>query len=461
MEARKEKWIQEREDQVEAKGKGTLKTFWLTGESEDTSSSAPSRISDSNDSKVGYGNENTTQPELNTIRGMTSKDLRLVEWNVEVLRRALGKIQLQRKQSDPTHNEASSTVRLLEETYCQGNDGVIKEVRDVISFPSPDRKQRIEMGNAEDFKLPQVIEDELRQYVAAIASLYEKNPFHSFEHASHVTMSTCKLLSRVVESEPSALDGSATASPATIIKADPLTQFALILSAIIHDASHPGVPNTTLVQEECALAKAYENKSVAEQQSCVLCFVLLMQEEFQNLRKAIYTNQTELERFRAVVVNAVMATDVMDKQLGADRKARWERAFSQSHQGESREVEVNRKTTIVLEHLIQASDVSHTMQHWHVYSKWNECLFKEMMQAYQQGRSEKSPASFWYIGELRFLDYYVIPLAKKLSDCGVFGVSSDEYLDYALRNRKEWESRGQEIVASLVEKYGGGSGGGQ
>ena len=27
----------------------------------------------------------------------------------------------------------------------------------------------------------------------------------------------------------------------------------------------------------------------------------------------------------------------------------------------------NRKATIVLEHIIQASDVSHTMQHWHVY----------------------------------------------------------------------------------------------
>lgn len=30
---------------------------------------------------------------------------------------------------------------------------------------------------------------------------------------------------------------------------------------------------------------------------------------------------------------------------------------------ESRE-SVNRKATIVIEHLVQASDVSHTMQHW-------------------------------------------------------------------------------------------------
>ena len=41
-------------------------------------------------------------------------------------------------------------------------------------------------------------------------------------------------------------------------------------------------------------------------------------------------------------------------------------------------------------------------------------------------------------------------LAKKLKDCGVFGVSSDECLTYALQNRAEWEARGEGIVAELV-----------
>jgi hypothetical protein len=30
------------------------------------------------------------------------------------------------------------------------------------------------------------------------------------------------------------------------------------------------------------------------------------------------------------------------------------------------------KATIVIEHIIQASDVAHTMQHRHVYQKWLE-----------------------------------------------------------------------------------------
>ena len=73
-----------------------------------------------------------------------------------------------------------------------------------------------------------------------------------------------------------------------------------------------------------------------------------------------------------------------------------------------------------------------------------------MYLAYKAGRAEKNPMEFWYKGELSFLDYYVIPLAKKLKDCGVFGVSSDEYLQYALNNRSEWERKGQEVLHELA-----------
>jgi hypothetical protein len=113
-------------------------------------------------------------------------------------------------------------------------------------------------------------------------------------------------------------------------------------------------------------------------------------------------------------------------------------------------VTTNTRATIVLEHIIQASDVSHTMQHWHVYTKWNRRLFEEMRLAFTQGRMAKDPATFWYEGELAFFDNYVIPLAKKLQECRVFGVSSDECLNYALSNRNEWEAKGKSIVLDLT-----------
>lgn len=74
-----------------------------------------------------------------------------------------------------------------------------------------------------------------------------------------------------------------------------------------------------------------------------------------------------------------------------------------------------------------------------------------MYKAYKSGRSEKNPADFWYEGEIGFFDYYVIPLAKKLRNCGVFGVSSSENLSYATSNRAEWEKKGKQVVAEMIE----------
>ena len=57
----------------------------------------------------------------------------------------------------------------------------------------------------------------------------------------------------------------------------------------------------------------------------------------------------------------------------------------------------------------------------------------------------------YFKGELGFFDFYIIPLAKKLKECGVFGVSSDEYLTYATQNRNEWERKGQGVVQELIK----------
>jgi hypothetical protein len=82
----------------------------------------------------------------------------------------------------------------------------------------------------------------------------------------------------------------------------------------------------------------------------------------------------------------------------------------------------------------------------HVFRKWNAKLLMEMYIAFRDGRSEKDPSEFLYQGEIGFFDYYIIPLAKKLKECGVFGASSDENLSYyTTANRRKWVERGQKI----------------
>ena len=238
-------------------------------------------------------------------------------------------------------------------------------------------------------------------------------PFHNFDHASHVGMSVAKLMSRIVpdlsdvmdgETEPSKdnllstlhdhtygkssqhLDGghsliadftllihlllflvirsSINIINATGITSDPLTQFTCVFAALIHDLDHSGVPNTTLVNEKHPLATKYKNKSVAEQNSLDIAWKLLMKSKFKDFRYAICgeSGSDEERRFRQLVVNSLMATDIMDKDLKQLRNNRWDKAFSE--QSPSSVDNVNRKATIVIEHLIQASDVAHTMQHW-------------------------------------------------------------------------------------------------
>lgn len=264
---------------------------------------------------------------------------------------------------------------------------------------------------------------------------------------------------------------------------DPLTQFACVLCALIHDVDHTGLPNSVLVNEETPLAKAYNNRSVAEQNSIDLAWDALMGLQYTELRQAIYQTKEEFQRFRQLMVNAVLATDIMDKELKALRNSRWEKTFadkSQASDSDAGDNDVSRKATIVIEHIIQASDVSHTMQHWYglstvsregnlrfsnfhsrppflfvprqIYRKWNQRLYEELYNAYREGRIDSDPTDNWYKGEIGFLDFYVIPLAKKLKECGVFGVSSDEYLSYAQQNREEWVKKGHAITAEMRQQ---------
>ena len=172
---------------------------------------------------------------------------------------------------------------------------------------------------------------------------------------------------------------------------------------------HQGVGNPRLIEEYPELGAQYKNRSVAEQNSLDLSWKLLMESRFKDLLNTLCATPEELRRFRQLVVNSVLATDIMDKDLKELRNNRWDKAFKEAGKegpkksgAASVHDAVNRKATIVIEHLIQASDVAHTMQHWHVYRKWNARLFEELYVAYRSGRMASSPESFWAKGEIGF-----------------------------------------------------------
>ncbi|KAG7370730.1 PAS domain containing protein [Nitzschia inconspicua] len=446
--AGKSQWITAREDKVIAKGKGVLQTYWLrvnnkTDDCEDTLRDASS--SSGQDLLVPFVEESVSHQRNTKLE-------RLVEWNVEILSNLLLKILNHRY---ATGVKADSARKLkLAEYEISGNNNMLDEVVEVVQFPQLD-DETVQVQN-QVTELDQKVYIQLHRYITKVQEMYHDNPFHNFEHASHVTMSVMKLLNRIIARPEDTLNIKRFGNSETndCIFQDPMTQFAVALSALLHDLDHPGVTNNTLVKEKADIAVLYGNKSVAEQNSVALAWALLMEDTFVDLRMAIYCNTEEFLRFRQLMVNTILATDIMDKDLKTLREERWKKAFSVQESyltEEQHSYARNRKATIVIEHLIQASDIAHTMQHFHIYRRWNQKLFMEMYDAYKAGRTDVNPLDGWYKGELGFFDFYIIPLAKKLEECNAFGVSSHEYLSYAEQNRSEWEAKGQQIVEEYRE----------
>jgi len=501
-------WVVERDGIVIVKGKGEMKTWWVQPRrapevtefmNNDHSAieqippppeSKPSRTPPSN-RRSSKTTDNWGNLTLDIYEVDADKKARLVNWNVEVLGELLSKVVVWRSiraQSQPTRRRRSDNNINVDALFLDSLDdsdedqqkyGVLSEVSEIIHLPSYTENSTLLGALTTDSSvLSSPVKAQLKHFISRIADYYHNVPFHNLEHASHVTLSANKLMKRIISPGENDFEkpeedrrrmrrrrsfgdvqGNLESMERNLhnstfgISSDPLCQLAIVFSALIHDVDHTGIPNAQLVKEETPLAVKYENKSVAEQNSVDIAWDILLEDRYQELRDCIFDNESERRRFRQLVVNSVMATDIVDKELKTVRENRWAKAFDPSKVGSMSDTDVNRKATIVIDHIIQASDVAHTMQHWHIYCKWNEKLFCEMYSAYLSGRAEKDPSEGWYGGEIWFFDNYIIPLAKKLKDCGVFGVASDEYLNYAEENRKEWEVKGKSVVASMLAGY--------
>lgn len=452
MAAGKSHWLKPREEAVVAKGKGELKTYWLDPTKKRRPAKQGKDIRVAPEIAINGGGTHIEKPASPGDVPFDDKYARLIDWNVDVLLHHLARVISTRSRS-PSRGSLvnhSSEVALL--------PAAINDVAEVVALPPFDADTSRFRRARPDVSMLQQTRSDLHEYVKRIAIMYRDVPFHNFEHASHVTLCANKLLNRLINSEEYETE-DALHNATFGISSDPLTHFAIVFAALIHDVDHTGLPNAQLVKDGHELASKFKNRSVAEQNSVHLGWETLMDPRFERLRKCIYQTNVERKRFRQLVINSVMATDIADRQVNEERQQKWERAFQASKVSVSEQSplqiqeDMNRKATAVIEHIIQVSDVAHTMQHWHIYRRWNERLFHEMHDAFSSGKVNVDPSTNWYIGELGFFDYYLIPLAMKLKECGVFGASGYEYISYVLKNKKEWERKGRQVVQEMVLLY--------
>jgi hypothetical protein len=444
MAAGKSHWLKARDETVVAKGKGEMKTYWLDPTKKRRNTKVVRAQQD-----ISVDGNSAEHPGPGVV-SFDDKYARLIDWNVDVLLHHLARVIASRNRNPPR----GSTVNHASEVPLV--PAAINDVADVVALPPFDPDSSTFRRARPDVSMLQQTRADLHEYVKRIATFYRDVPFHNFEHASHVTLCANKLLNRLINSDE--YDSEEALHDATFgISSDPLTHFAIVFAALIHDVDHTGLPNAQLVKDGHELAAKFNQRSVAEQNSVHMGWEILMDSRFERLRMCIYQTNVERKRFRQLVINSVLATDIADRQINEERQVKWERAFAETKASEQsglqRQEEMNRKATVVIEQIIQVSDVAHTMQHWHIYRRWNERLFHEMHEAFSSGRVAVDPSTNWYVGEIGFFDYYLIPLAMKLKECGVFGASGYEYISYVLKNKKEWERKGRQVVQEMISLY--------
>ena len=315
MEAGKESWVVPREDLVEAKGKGKLQTYWLKwssgtdGDSVGNSKTAESLGRSSPDHTGPIAPLTDVMPEAISFvskagqrmtldpRELPEKIARLVDWNVDLLIILLKEVEAKRLSSRSVADHRDKMAR-LEYHYMSKNDLVITEAREDIEFPEYSHEPL--QHDPRFITIDSEVQRQLRHFLLCIATMYPANPFHNFEHCSHVTLSVSKrkdtscpsqvscsfllvfnfpvanslgacvliVFRRIVAPNKDDVgddDGKSLFDHTYGLTSDPLTQLAVVMAAIFHDVQHPGVPNSQMSKEQMDVAIFYQHESVAEQ----------------------------------------------------------------------------------------------------------------------------------------------------------------------------------------------------
>jgi hypothetical protein len=106
--------------------------------------------------------------------------------------------------------------------------------------------------------------------------------------------------------------------------------------------------------------------------------------------------------------------------------------------------------SVLIETMLNVADVAHAMQSWELFLFWNRRLYEELYVAYKIGRSEIDPSVDWFQNQLGFYKLYIIPLAKKMQTCGVFGRLGCVWTNNAIAIRDRWSREGDQITTDMI-----------
>ena len=218
------KWVSERDERIPVHGKGKMQTFWLETKVESKQrelkvkremalegleEQAPGK--DENDLDDSLVLEEVMDEEDFDPATSMSKTERLVEWNVQMLTGLLKQIIASRGNLKTKPRKMAQA----EQSLMTDNAGstVLEEFKEIITLPNVTSKDLQKRLDPHAIRLDPEVVSQLRTLLIHIAGFYKPNAFHNFEHASHVTASVMKLLSRIVTTDSTMQTSSHGAAP--------------------------------------------------------------------------------------------------------------------------------------------------------------------------------------------------------------------------------------------------------
>lgn len=345
--------------------------------------------------------------------------------------------------------------------------------------------------------------DGMLAYTRRIVDTYNPElPYHTFEHAQHVIHSSNKLVSMVMTQKDKKSDVglpempedggrnpfAARAKTYGLVK-DKQLQFAMVFAALIHDAGHIGLTNSSMVCSNHERALMYNDMSVNEQHSLSVAFRIFHEKEFNEVRKLIF-NGCNYTRFRKFVIKMVLATDIFDVERCEFVNNRWDKVFElEKEQNSMRRIKrrysisgrledyqqhasasdwkslltlgcndkANCKNPVgcakkfaIMELLIRVADIAANMQSWPVFIRWMERIFLEQIINERSSKNRQKMIAKWYDMQTGFLNAFVFPLLMKIKECGVLGPAAETLEQEATRNMRMWVEHGEEISRTLA-----------
>ena len=110
------------------------------------------------------------------------------------------------------------------------------------------------------------------------------------------------------------------------------------------------------------------------------------------------------------------------------------------------------RESVIMETILKSADVAHNLQGFDQMAKWSDRLYLELRKAFVEQKGD-DPMNGWFNNQIDFLDFYLLPLARKLDDTGAFGDTRGAvFASIVEKNRTRWTTEGMSVTMKTVVK---------